>query len=200
MLRIDFVPDNSIYIASIEIFVPLTIKLSQLIHTNSLAPIRSYRNPNREAIREALSKSPYFIITLFKHNFEKLTSKLAEISLLKKTNYIPCVWNSKANTSEVIPLAPRYRQPPFASSLLKSQCVPTFFPVRVHARDVVQGAGGRIQKHRAGRPSHGLHGLDLEPVKTGPCLWYREILVLRALVRKERRSRLQGLHRPTRLR
>lgn len=96
---------------------------------------------------------------------------------------------AKVNT--VIPLAPGYRQPSFASSLLKSQrAMPMLFFVGVHARYVIQGAGGRVQEHRAGRLSRGLHGLDLEPVKTGPRLWYREILVLRALVCEKRRSRL----------
>lgn len=61
-----------------------------------------------------------------------------------------------------------------------------FLPARIYARHVVQGAGGRVEEHRAGRLSRGLHGLDLEPVETSPRLWYREILVLRALVHEER--------------
>lgn len=84
--------------------------------------------------------------------------------------------------------------------------------VRVQTRYVIQGAGRRVQEHRAGRALRrviarrrrcrrgGLHGLDLEPVKAGPRLWYREILVLRAPIREERRARLQGLHGPPRLR
>lgn len=78
--------------------------------------------------------------------------------------------------------------------------------VRVHARYMVQSAGRRVQEHRAGRmfrravTARGLHGLDFEPVEAGPRLWYREILVLRAFVREERRARLQGLHGPPRLR
>lgn len=76
--------------------------------------------------------------------------------------------------------------------------------IRVHAH-VIQGAGRRVQEHRAGPRrcrvvARRLHGFDLEPVKTGPRLWYREILVLRAFVREERRARLQGLHGPPRLR
>lgn len=72
-----------------------------------------------------------------------------------------------------------------------------------HTWYVVQGAGRRVQEHRARfrrDVARGLHGLDLEPVKTGPCLWYREILVVRAHVREERRARLQSLHGPPRLR
>lgn len=78
--------------------------------------------------------------------------------------------------------------------------MPMSLLVRVHARYVVQSTGCRVQEYRAGRPLRGLHGLDLEPVKTGSRLWYREILILRAFVREERRARLQGLHGPPRLR
>lgn len=85
--------------------------------------------------------------------------------------------------------------------------MPVLLLVRVNARHVIQGAGRRVEEHRARRAPRRvavvagrLHGLDLEPVKTGPRLWYREILVVRAFVREERRARLQGLHGPPRLR
>jgi len=100
-----------------------------------------------------------------------------------------------------LPFVPGYRQPAFASSLLKPQrAMPMSLLVRVHARYVIQGAGRRVQEHSAGRSFRGLHRFDLEPVETGSRLWYREILILRAFVREERRARLQGLHGPPRLR
>lgn len=71
--------------------------------------------------------------------------------------------------------------------------MPVLLVVHVDARrGMIQGAGRRVQEHRAGRAprrvavARRLHGLDLEPVKTGPRLWYREILVVRAFVREER--------------
>lgn len=107
----------------------------------------------------------------------------------------------------LIPFVPGYRQAPFTVPLLKSQrAMSMLLLARVQdSRHVIQGAGRRVQEHRSGRAfrravARGLHGLDLEPVKTGPRLWYSEILVVRAHVREERRARLQGLHGPPRLR
>lgn len=96
-----------------------------------------------------------------------------------------------AGTSGVVPFVPGHRQPAFTSSLLKSQRTMPML-LLVNARHVIQGAGRRVQEHGAGRAARRvvvarrLHGLDLEPVKTGPRLWYREILVVRALVHEER--------------
>lgn len=110
-------------------------------------------------------------------------------------------------TEGLIPFVPGDREAPFTAPLLKSQrAMSMLLLARVqYTRYVIQGAGRRVEEHRAGRAlrravARGLHGLDLEPVKTGPRLWYREILVVRAHVREEWRARLQSLHGPPRLR
>lgn len=101
----------------------------------------------------------------------------------------------------IVPFVPGYRQSPFASSLLKPQrAMPTSLLVCIRTRYVVQSTGRRVQEHGAGHTLRRSHRFDLEPVETGSRLWYREILILRAFVREERRARLQGLHGPPRLR
>lgn len=72
--------------------------------------------------------------------------------------------------------------------------MPMLLLVRINARHVIQGAGRRVQEDGAGPRrvvvALQLHGLNLEPVKTSPRLWYREILVVRAFVHEEGRARL----------
>lgn len=105
-----------------------------------------------------------------------------------------------------LPFVPGYRKPTLASSLLKSErTVTILLLVRVPLQGMIQAAWRSVQKHRARWqflqiPIRRIYRFNFEPIKAGACLRYREILILRTLVREKGGAWLQSLHWPSCLR